>query len=107
MKADDPIVVLVTVPKAEEAEAIAQTLVEERLAACCNIIPSVRSVYRWEEKVCNEAETLMIIKTKTGLFAQLERRIRELHSYQTPEIIALPVQLGSEPYLQWLVGQIG
>jgi periplasmic divalent cation tolerance protein len=106
MKTDDPIVVLVTASKTEEAETIAQTLVEERLAACCNIIPSIRSVYRWEGNVCSEAETLMIIKTKTGLFTPLEKRIRELHSYQVPEIIALPVQLGYEPYLNWLTGEI-
>ncbi len=96
------IVILVTVSKTEEAELIARSLVEECLAACCNIIPSIQSVYRWEGKVCADQEILLIIKTKAELFGKLEHRVRELHSYQIPEIIALPVHAGSEPYLQWL-----
>lgn len=98
----DYIVILVTASKAEEAELIVKALVEERLAACCNIVPSIQSVYRWEGKICSDTEILLVIKTKKDLFGQIERRIRELHSYQVPEIIALSVHAGSEPYLQWL-----
>lgn len=97
------LVVLVTCANAREAGRIARTLVEERLAACVNIqTTSVLSVYRWEGKVERAREVLLIVKTSTPHFARLEHRVRQMHSYQTPEVIALPIAAGSRPYLAWL-----
>jgi periplasmic divalent cation tolerance protein len=101
------IVVYVTAGSAEEAERIAQTLVGERLAACVNRINSVRSVYRWQGQIEQSDEELLIIKTRKDLFQALEKRVRELHSYSVPEIIALPVVAGSAGYLGWLGDQVG
>jgi periplasmic divalent cation tolerance protein len=97
------LVVLVTCGSAREAGRIAQTLVEERLAACVNIqkVP-VLSVYRWKGKVEHAREVLLVIKTSARHFANLERRIRQIHSYETPEIVALPIAAASRPYLAWL-----
>lgn len=97
------LVALVTCGSAAEAERIARTLVDERLAACVNIQKSrVLSIYRWKGKVERAREVLLLVKTSARHFRKLERRIRQLHSYQTPEIIALPVAAGSAPYLSWL-----
>jgi periplasmic divalent cation tolerance protein len=99
---DEYVVVLVTVGNAEEADRISQALVEERLAACCTRIPAVRSVYRWEGRVCDEEEVLLVIKTRRGVWDRLTSRVHELHSYDMPEIIALPLVAGSERYLRWI-----
>jgi len=96
------IVVLVTAAKEEDAANIARVLVSERLAACANIIRGVRSIYRWEGAVQDDPEVLMVIKTRSELFGRLEQRVRELHSYSVPEVIALDIEKGSEPYLKWL-----
>lgn len=98
----DSLVVFVTAPGEEDAAKIARALVEERLAGCVNIVRGIRSVYRWQEKIEDDAEVLMICKTKTTLFAELSERVKELHPYTVPEVIALPVVAGSEDYLQWL-----
>ena len=98
----DYIAVLVTAPNEEEAAGIAKALVEERLAACANIVPGVRSIYRWEGKVQDDPEVLMVIKTRRELFDKLEKRVRELHPYEVPEVIALDITKGSEPYLGWI-----
>lgn len=100
------VVVYVTVGSAEEGERLARSLVEERLAACVNRIKSIQSIYRWQGKVEASAEELLIIKTKKELFRRLEKRVRALHSYSVPEIIALPVIAGSAPYLRWLREQV-
>jgi len=100
------IVVLVTVGSAAEAERLAVTLVEERLAACVNRVHGIHSVYRWEGKVEQSEEELLVIKTRQELFAALEKRVRELHSYSVPEIIALPLIEGNEAYLKWLQEQM-
>jgi periplasmic divalent cation tolerance protein len=100
------IIVYVTAGSAPEAERLAQTLVGEKLAACVNRIKSVRSVYRWQGEVEESDEELLIIKTRKELFSALERRVRELHSYAVPEIIALPIVVGSPPYLGWLRDQL-
>lgn len=96
------IVVFVTTASEEEAIRIARSLVESRLAACANIIPQVRSIFRWEGKVSEEPECLMILKSREELFGALEVSIRRLHSYKVPEIIAVPLVAGSAPYLQWV-----
>lgn len=96
------IVVLVMIGREDEAAKLAKTLVDEKLAACCNVIEKIRSIYRWEGKVCDESETLLIIKTIGKNYDRLEKRIKELHSYQIPEIIALDITQGSPAYLAWL-----
>jgi periplasmic divalent cation tolerance protein len=98
----DYCVVLVTVSSETEAKTIARTLVEERLAACVNIIPGLTSVYRWEEKICEDREFLLVIKTQGQKVAALGDRIAYLHSYAVPEVIALPIAEGSTRYLAWL-----
>ena len=98
----DIIIILVTAGSEGEAEKIAQTLVEERLAACVNIISPIRSIYRWEGKTQDDREWLLVIKTERKHFADVEARVKSLHSYQVPEVIALPVVDGSERYLEWV-----
>jgi periplasmic divalent cation tolerance protein len=96
------IVVLVTVGSEEEAEKIARNLVEGKLAACANIVSPIRSIYFWEGKVTDDREWLLLIKTRESLFPQVEKRVKELHSYQVPEVIALPILAGSQAYLRWV-----
>jgi len=102
----DFIVVLVTAGSSDEAERLAYDLVEHRLAACVNRIPRIQSIYRWEDNIEKSEEELLLIKTHQSLFPELEKRIREIHSYSVPEIIALPLIAGSHPYLQWLGDQV-
>lgn len=97
----DYIVVYVTAPENEAAE-LARTLVEERLVACVNIVPGLRSFYWWQGKVEDGPEVLCIMKTRSELFASLRDRVRELHSYEVEEIIALPIIAGNQPYLDWI-----
>src|SRR5713226_1222521 len=96
------LVVFVTTTNSEEAASIADALVSERLAACVNIIGAVESVYRWEGKIARDREALMIIKTTDERYPELELRIKELHSYSTPEVLALKIERGSADYLKWL-----
>lgn len=96
------VVVLITVPSREEAERIAEALVGERWAACVNILPSVFSLFWWEGRVSKEEESLLLVKTRRELFSSLASRVRELHPYTVPEIIALPVVEGWRDYLQWV-----
>jgi periplasmic divalent cation tolerance protein len=98
----DFVVVLMTAPDADVASRISNKLVDERLVACVNILPGLRSIYRWEGKRCDEAEVLCVMKTRLGLFSALRDRIAALHPYQVPEIIALPLCAGSAPYLDWI-----
>lgn len=97
----DIVVAYVTAPVAE-APRLARALVERSLAACVNVLPEVRSVYRWRGDVQEEAEALLIIKTTRSGFDALVRAVRELHPYEVPEVIALPVQAGHAPYLDWV-----
>jgi periplasmic divalent cation tolerance protein len=99
------IVVYVTAGSPAEGDRIARALVDERLAACVNRIAPVQSIYRWQGKLEQGEEHLLIIKTQRRLFAALEKRVRELHSYSVPEIVALPIIDGSQDYLQWLGDQ--
>ncbi len=94
--------VLITAPNEEEAVKIAKTLVEEKLAGCINIIKDIRSIYSWQGKIEDEPEVLMIVKTRSELFEELEKRVKSLHSYSVPEIIGLKIKKGSESYLSWL-----
>jgi periplasmic divalent cation tolerance protein len=96
------LVVLVTTPNVEEASRIADALVGGRLAACVNILSGIESVYRWEGRVARDSETLMVIKTTDERYADLEEQIKALHSYTTPEVIAIRVERGAEAYLKWL-----
>ena len=95
----DKIVVLSACGTEREAETIARRLVEKRLAACVNLIPHVHSVYRWKGRVEDAKETILVIKSTRGLFAELTRELSAMHSYKVPEAIALPVVDGLEPYL--------
>ncbi len=98
----DSIVIFVTVGSEAEAEIIAKALVEEQLAACVNILSPIHSIYRWEGKVADDREWLLLIKTRVECFASVEARVKALHSYQVPEVIALPIMAGAEEYMRWL-----
>lgn len=102
MSAGRATLVMVTAASEEQALSIARALVEERLAACVNLVGPVRSIYRWQGKVQDDREHLMIIKTRASMVARLARRVKELHSYEVPEVIAIPIAAGSKPYLEWL-----
>jgi periplasmic divalent cation tolerance protein len=95
--------VLVTCANEDQAVAIARELVEERLAACANLISSVRSIYRWHDKIEDDREVLLLVKTRLALLKKLERRVRELHTYEVPEVTALRFTDGSAKYVQWLL----
>jgi periplasmic divalent cation tolerance protein len=102
---EDALVVLVTAPSPEQAAELARALVEERLAACGNVVPAIRSIYRWEGKVHDDAEALLVLKTTSGRFEALRERVIALHPYDVPEVLALPVAAGSAPYLAWLAAE--
>ncbi len=96
------IVTFITTPNVIEARKISKTLVEEKLAACCNIIEKVNSIYFWQNEVVDDFEALIIIKTKKDVFPELVKRVKELNKYTVPEIIALPIIDGSDSYLNWI-----
>ena len=99
---DDAIVVFMTASSSEEAGQLADMLVSERLAACVQILPEMESVYRWQGKIERQREVLLIAKTVSSKFAELESEVVKLHSYETPEIVAFPLTNGSRPYLDWV-----
>ena len=107
MSPEEFVVVLVTASSSDEAVNIASALVEERLAACVNVVGPIRSIYRWQEAVEDAEEHLLVVKARASDFVALEERVRELHSYDLPEVIALPLRAGSEPYLAWLADATG
>ncbi len=96
------IVVLVTCGSEEEGLKIARALVEERLAACVNVVSPARSIYRWDGKIWDEKECILVIKTEKEKFGELESKVKSLHSYSVPEIIGLPIVEGSSAYLKWI-----
>lgn len=98
----DPIVVLVTCGSEEEALKIANALVEDHLAACVNLVAPIRSIYRWQGKIWDEKEWLLIVKTQKHRFETLEKKVKSLHSYSVPEIISVPITEGSSVYLSWI-----
>ena len=100
--AEDIRVVLVTAPEAGVGHRIASTLVEERLAACVNLVPGISSIYRWDGGVQEDAEVLLVVKTSEARCSELTDRVRELHPYELPEVLALAAAGGSAPYLDWV-----
>ncbi len=101
-QASSAILVMITARHREEAVRLAEMLVNSRLAACVQILPEIESIYFWKDKVERQPETLLIAKTVDAKFDELRREITALHSYETPEIIALPITNASAPYLEWL-----
>jgi len=104
MSASEVVVVLVTTPSAEAADRIARPLVDERLAACVNVVGPIRSLYRWDGAVQEDTEHLLIVKTRRALLDRVDARVRALHEYEVPEVVALPVSGGSAAYLAWILG---
>lgn len=102
----DVVMVMVTAPDPDTAAQLGRTLVDEHLAACANIVPGVRSIYRWQGAVHDDAEVLLIIKTTTTAHETLMQRVLDLHPYNTPEVLVLPVDGGSAAYLRWLTDQV-
>ena len=98
----DKVVVLSTCGSEDEAQRIARALVEKRLAACVNILPGVRSVYRWKNEIEDSQEVLLVIKTSRALCENVRSQIEKMHSYDLPEVLALPIVDGSQQYLEWL-----
>jgi len=99
------IVILITVPSEEIAEKVANALLEQKLAACVNIAAPIRSLYTWEDKICEDEEMLLIVKSRAELFEnQIIPAVQAVHPYQVPEIIALPILMGSKNYLDWIDG---
>jgi periplasmic divalent cation tolerance protein len=103
MQSDDLLIVFVTCPR-EDAPRLADTIVIERLAACVNVFP-VNSVYFWENELKHDDESLMIIKTSTAVYPQLETRLKEIHPYDVPEIVAIKAEQVSDGYLEWVMEQ--
>jgi len=100
------VVVLITAPSEELAVTLARTLVEERLLACANIVPAVRSIYRWQGEVHDEREALLVCKTTSSKIEALKARLVALHPYETPELLALPIETGLEKYLAWIAASV-
>ena len=104
---DNAIVVFMTAANGEEATRLAEMLVGAHLAACVQILTEIESVYRWQGKIERSSEALLLVKTTKDKFDELETQVRALHSYDTPEIVAVPIVAGSAPYLEWLVKSAG
>ena len=102
MPKDDYIIVFNTCDSAEIASSIAETLVSKKLAACVNLVKGIESVYQWRGKIEHDKEILLIIKTRQSLFSQVQNAIQELHDYELPEIIAVPIEAGEKKYLNWI-----
>ena len=96
------IVIYITTGNAEEAENIAEGLVRKGLAACVNIVPKIKSIYKWKGNICNDDECLLIVKSRKDLLKEVIKWVKKHHSYETPEIIALPIVDGSKDYLKWI-----
>lgn len=96
------VLILITAPNPEEGQKIADALIAEKLAACVNLVEKVTSIYWWQGKVERDAEALLIVKTKSSLVEALTARVKQLHSYTVPEVIALPIEWGNPDYLKWI-----
>ena len=95
-------IVLTTAANSEEATGLGRTLVEEKLVACATLIPAIESIYRWKGNVESSVESMLLLKTSVDQLTALEARLHELHSYETPEFLVLPVEAGSHSYLEWM-----
>jgi periplasmic divalent cation tolerance protein len=102
----DAVVLLVTVPTPEAGADLARALVEERLAACGNVVPGIRSIYRWAGEIHDGAEALLVLKTERRLVAAVKERLPALHPYQVPELLVLAVEDGLGPYLDWIAKSV-
>jgi periplasmic divalent cation tolerance protein len=100
------IIVFVTVSNSQEAEKIADVLLNERKAACVNMVSSVKSKFWWEGKIDSAEESMLIVKTRMSLFNEVVSRIKEVHSYEVPEIIAVPIIAGNDDYLRWISDEV-
>jgi periplasmic divalent cation tolerance protein len=103
----EPIVVFITAANREEAGRLAEMLVGKRLAGCVQVMPEIESVFRWQGNIERQREVLLIAKTFSSRYADLEREVSAIHSYETPEIVAFPLTAGSRPYLEWLSASVG
>jgi len=101
----DALLVFTTLPTADKAAEIAKVLVEEKLVACVNVLPAVRSIYRWQGKLHDENEVLVLLKTRAEHLERLKLRLLEVHPYELPEVLAVPIESGYQPYLEWLAGE--
>ena len=101
----DALLVFTTLPTADKAAEIAKLLVDEKLVACANLLPAVRSIYRWQGKMHDENEVLVLLKTRAEQLERLKLRLLEVHPYEVPEVLAVPVESGYQPYLDWLAGE--
>jgi periplasmic divalent cation tolerance protein len=106
MHASEAIAVFVTTANADDAGRLADMLIGKRLAACVQILPEMQSVYRWQGKIERQKEVLLIAKTTMAKFEALDKEVRAMHSYETPEIVALPLTAGSAPYLEWISSSV-
>ncbi|AOP35449.1 cation tolerance protein CutA [Leptospira tipperaryensis] len=102
----EPRLVYITTKNEKEALKIGRALVEERLAACANILPKIKSIYHWEKKLVVENETILIVKTKSELMTELTLRVKSLHSYSVPCVVSLPLLEGNRDYFTWMFGEI-
>ena len=100
-------VIFVTTGSEEQALSIARAIVGERLAACVNIVGPVRSIYRWHDAIEDDREFLLIIKTRATMYKKVETRVREMHTYEVPEVLSVSADRGSPPYIQWLLDSTG
>ena len=98
-------IVLITAPDAEVAAQLGRTLVEERLAACVNLVPGVRSIYRWQDAVQEDGEVLLVVKTRAERCRALAARVQALHPYELPEVVVLPIEAGLDRYLAWILSE--
>jgi periplasmic divalent cation tolerance protein len=103
----DALLVLTTLPNADAAAELAKSVVTEKLAACANLFPALRSIYKWQAKLQDENEVLVLFKTRQEHFERLKARILELHPYEVPEVLAIPVEQGYQGYLDWLARETG
>jgi periplasmic divalent cation tolerance protein len=100
------VVILITAPTADAAASMARTLVEEGLAACGNVLPAIRSIYRWQGEIHDDAEAMLVLKTERRLVPALKERLPAMHPYQVPELLVLPVEDGLGPYLDWVAANV-
>jgi periplasmic divalent cation tolerance protein len=96
------VIVFVTAPTGDDGRAIARALIGEKLAACVNILPGIISIYTWEGEVCEDDEVLLVIKTRSEIFEALSAMVKEIHPYDVPEVIAVPLTAGAADYLNWI-----